>query len=138
MEVWLKRRDHSILRSSRTSIGAGHPSRDPGSDHDRDDAYDDSEEHRMMLFRRLEGLGATALMAATLTQGGPVRADAPLPSIAECAGIQADCSSAMTPTASTTGDHRGWLREISPVRPAALVMLDRGGSGRRRDRCYRR
>lgn len=44
----------------------------------------------MMLFQQLKGLGATALMAATLTQGGPVRADPPSPSIADCAAIQAD------------------------------------------------
>lgn len=43
-----------------------------------------------MWFQQLKGLGATALMAATLTPGGPVRADTPSPSIAECAGIQTD------------------------------------------------
>jgi phospholipase A1 len=44
----------------------------------------------MMLFRQFKGLGATTLMAATLTQGGPVCADAPPPSIAACAAIQTD------------------------------------------------
>ncbi|MFB1485830.1 MULTISPECIES: hypothetical protein [unclassified Thiocapsa] len=43
-----------------------------------------------MWFQQLKGLGATALMAATLTPGGPVRADTPSPSIADCAAIQAD------------------------------------------------
>ncbi|WP_296698837.1 hypothetical protein [Thiocapsa sp. UBA6158] len=43
-----------------------------------------------MLFQQLKWLGATALMAAMLTQVVPARADTPSPSIAECAAIQTD------------------------------------------------